>query len=265
MRTSLLGMPVDVLSLEETVARARIAMREREACRHVALNVAKLVNARSDPELDRDVRLADIIGIDGMGIVLGLKALGMPGCERVSGIDLFLALIELCAIERRRPFLLGATRDVLDEAAGNLAKRFPGLEFAGLRDGYFGKVDELEVVAEIRRSGADCLFIAMPTPRKERFLAAYGDTLGVPFLMGIGGSLDVVAGKIRRAPAWAQSAGLEWAYRLAQEPRRLAGRYLRTNAVFAGLLALALVRKATGLGQTGRSAGATRRETGTER
>jgi N-acetylglucosaminyldiphosphoundecaprenol N-acetyl-beta-D-mannosaminyltransferase len=107
---------------------------------------------------------------------------------------------------------------------------------AGRHHGYFGAEDEERLCRGIAESGADALFVAMPTPRKERFMLRNRERLGVPFVMGIGGTLDVIAGEVRRAPRLVQQAGLEWFYRLAQEPRRLAGRYLKTNAVFAGLV-----------------------------
>ncbi|MGE0846291.1 MAG: WecB/TagA/CpsF family glycosyltransferase [Flavobacteriaceae bacterium] len=242
MRTSFLNFPVDLLDLEETAGRAVRAMRDRRACYHVALNVAKLVNARADATLADDIREADIIGIDGAGIVLGLRATGRGNCEKVSGIDLFERLMGECAKGGFRPFLLGATQEVLDAATARLAARHPGLELAGTQHGYFTAAEERDVVARIARSGADCLFVAMPTPRKERFMAAHRQAAKVPFVMGIGGSLDVVAGHTRRAPVLVRRLGMEWFFRMIQEPRRLAGRYLRTNAIYALLLAGEIVR-----------------------
>jgi N-acetylglucosaminyldiphosphoundecaprenol N-acetyl-beta-D-mannosaminyltransferase len=191
---------------------------------------------RSDPILRSDVMGSDIIGIDGMGIALALRLCGVPVKERVAGIDLFQEVLSICAKDGFRPFLLGATIDVLHKAADVINARFPQLQLAGFRDGYFGPDEEREVVDQIIKSKADCLFIAMPTPRKERFLSAYRDSLGVPFIMGVGGSFDVIAGYVRRAPPTMQSMGLEWLYRIYQEPRRMWWRYVKTNALFAGIL-----------------------------
>lgn len=235
-RITFLGIPVDLLTLEETVARAETAMAGDRPIRHVALNVAKLVNLRSDTDLARDVGQSDIVGIDGMGIVWALKLFGVSSAKRVAGIDLMFALMAHCARTGRRPYVLGARQEVLDEALDNARARYPGLEFAGSRNGYFTAADEEAIVAAIRESRADCLFVAMPTPHKERFLARHGHALGVPFVMGVGGSIDVLAGHISRAPAWMQAAGLEWFHRLAKEPRRMAGRYLRTNSLFFMIL-----------------------------
>jgi N-acetylglucosaminyldiphosphoundecaprenol N-acetyl-beta-D-mannosaminyltransferase len=236
MRVTLFGLPVDILSSEETIERILAAIDARQRCQHVALNVAKLVNARTNAELDRDVRASDIVGIDGMGIVYALRLLGHTVPQRVAGVDLFESLMVQCASRGLRPYLLGATPEVLGAARRNLSERYPGLIFAGSHHGYFTPEQENSVCDQIRASGADCLFIAMPTPRKERFMARHRDSLGVPFVMGVGGTLDVVAGSVKRAPALVQSLGLEWAYRMMQEPRRLAARYFRTNLIFGVLL-----------------------------
>jgi N-acetylglucosaminyldiphosphoundecaprenol N-acetyl-beta-D-mannosaminyltransferase len=243
MRAALLGCPVDILTMDETVEIAREAMRTKQRRQHVALNVAKLVNMRSDPALARDVMSSDVVGIDGMGIVWAARCLGLPVQERVAGIDLFNALLATCAREGFRPFLLGATPAVLEAAKAEILLRHPTLRFAGSRDGYFTADQEREVVGEICASGADCLFVGMPTPRKERFIADHRERLQVPFIMGVGGSFDVVAGHVQRAPQLMQRWGLEWLYRIYQEPRRMWWRYVRTNALFAMLLAKTMLAR----------------------
>jgi N-acetylglucosaminyldiphosphoundecaprenol N-acetyl-beta-D-mannosaminyltransferase len=242
MRVTLLGLPVDILSHDETVEQILAAIAGRRRCQHVALNVAKLINARTNAELDADIRASDIVGIDGMGIICALKLFGHDVPHRVAGVDLFESLMARCADRDLRPFLLGATPAVLAAATRKLLRRHPSLELAGSHHGYFSAEQEPQVCDLIRASNAHCLFIAMPTPRKERFMNRHRDALGVPFVMGVGGTFDVVAGHVRRAPVLVQRAGLEWAYRLMKEPRRLAGRYLRTNIIFAGLLLRQLVR-----------------------
>lgn len=236
MRVRFLDLPVDIASMDETLDRACDAMRTRRRLQHVALNVAKLVNARTNPLLKQDLETADFVGIDGMGIVIGLRLAGVEGAERVAGIDLMMQLLARCAKEGFHPYFLGATPEVVERAAEVARERFPGLRFAGIRDGYFDAAEEPEVVDAIRASGADCLFVGMPTPRKERFLAQHRDALDVPFIMGVGGSFDVLAGKVNRAPSWMQRTGLEWAYRLLQEPGRMWRRYASTNLAYAGLL-----------------------------
>jgi exopolysaccharide biosynthesis WecB/TagA/CpsF family protein len=249
MRASFLGCPIDILSMDETLEVACDAMRTRQRVQHVALNVAKFVNMRFDSVLANDVASSDLVGIDGMGIVWAARALGLPVKTRVTGVDLLTELLAACERKGFRPYFLGATPAVLHRAADQARERYPSLIFAGLRDGYFTAEQEASVVREIRESGADCLFIGMPTPRKERFLSAHRDELGVPFIMGVGGSFDILGGTVRRAPSRVQRLGLEWLYRVYQEPRRMWWRYAKTNTVFAGILLQALVRQGLGVSQ----------------
>lgn len=243
MRTTFLGSPIDLFTFDETVSLAVEAMLTRKPVQHVAINVAKLVKMRNDAELRRDVTESHIIGIDGAGIVIGARALGIKVPERVAGIDLMQRLLAVCSVQHFRPYFFGARRKVLEQAIRNAYRLWPGLELAGYRDGYFGEEEEAEIVENIKNSKADCLFIGIPTPRKERFLHRYRDTLGVPFIMGVGGSFDVLAGHVSRAPRGMQSAGLEWLYRVYQEPKRMWWRYVSTNAVYAGLLGKELVTR----------------------
>lgn len=243
MRALLLGCHIDILTMAETVDLAHEAMRTGKRLQHVALNVAKLVNMRTDPLLAADVMGSDLVGIDGMGIVFAARLFGIPVKERVPGIDLFHEILALCAAKGFRPYFLGAKAAILQKAASEAARKYPGIQFAGIRDGYFRPEQEPEVVAEIQNSRADCLFIGMPTPRKERFLAAHRDRIGVSFIMGVGGSFDVLAGYVRRAPPKMQAAGLEWLYRIYQEPLRMWWRYARTNTIFASMLFRAMMKR----------------------
>ena len=156
-------------------------------------------------------------------------------------MDIMLQLMPICAREGFKPYILGAKPDILAKAVRTLEQEHPGLECAGWQDGYYDRDDEQAVMERIRDSGADCLFIAMPTPHKERIMREYKQMLNVPFIMGVGGSVDVIAGYVARAPLWMQHAGLEWFYRFVQEPRRMWKRYLTTNLAFAWLLARAKV------------------------
>lgn len=235
-RVELLGVPVDILTMEQTIARAHRAMTDGPAQRHVALNVAKLVKLQRDPDLARDVTESDIVGIDGMGIVHALRLQGVAA-ERVAGCDLMFSLLEHCAKQGLRAYILGARQDVLDQAIAVAEARWSGLNIVGSRNGYFRPEDEAGIVSDIRESKAHCLFVAMPTPRKERFLARWASDLEVPFIMGVGGSVDVLAGHVSRAPLGWQRLGLEWLHRLIQEPRKMAWRYISTNSLFALMLA----------------------------
>jgi N-acetylglucosaminyldiphosphoundecaprenol N-acetyl-beta-D-mannosaminyltransferase len=178
-----------------------------------------------------------------MGVIWAARLLGVAIPERVAGIELMEELIRLCAKNGYRPYFLGARPHVLQKAISNIKRRFPELAVAGSRDGYFAPSEEADVVAAVRSSRADCLFIGMPTPRKEQLLARHRDDLGVPFIMGVGGGLDILAGQLRRAPRLVQNIGLEWLFRTAQEPLRLGPRYLVTNAIFAAIVAQALMSR----------------------
>lgn len=242
-RAEFCGCPVDLLSMDETVALALASMRDRTRLQHVCLNVAKLVHLKENPELRHDVEGSDVISADGMGIVWGGRLLGLPIKERVAGIDLMLRLVAACEQQGFRPYFLGCKQDVLDKAIAVLKERYPRLEVAGARNGYFSVGEEEQVARDIAAARPDCLFIAISSPTKERFLHKWRDVIGVPYLMGVGGSLDVVAGHVTRAPTWMQRAGLEWLYRLLQEPRRMWRRYFYTNGRFSLMLAKELASR----------------------
>lgn len=245
-RVALFGLAVDAISMDEALRRILATMRGRRRMCHAALNVAKLVRMRADPDLHADVRASDMVTADGMGIVLAARLTGQPLPERVTGVDLMERTLALCARHGFRPYLLGARQDVLEAAIYRLRLRHPGLVIAGYRNGYFQPDDEADIIAEINASRADCLFVGVPTPMKERFLARNRAALTPAFTMGVGGSIDVAAGLVRRAPRWMQQAGLEWIFRLTQEPRRMWRRYLVTNSRFALWLITALAYRAAG-------------------
>jgi N-acetylglucosaminyldiphosphoundecaprenol N-acetyl-beta-D-mannosaminyltransferase len=137
---------------------------------------------------------------------------------------------------------LGGTPEVVRAAVRAAQQTYNGLHFAGFHHGYFSDEDIGNVIKEINYSKADCLFVGMPTPRKENFLAKYRSAIDAPFVMGVGGSFDVLAGKVDRAPHWLRSSGFEWLFRLLQEPRRMFWRYLSTNSIFLFLVMQALFK-----------------------
>ena len=234
-RIEFLGCPMDVATMDETVNIIAEKVEKKEFTQHVVVNVAKVVNMRKDPVLDNSVRTCDIINIDGMGVVLGSRVLGHDVPERVAGVDLFHRLLQMSAERGFTVFLLGAKEDVVSEAHRRVEKLYPDLKVAGHHHGYFWD-DEPAVVNKIRESGARLLFVAITSPKKENFINQWKDELSVDFVMGVGGTFDVVAGKVKRAPLWMQKYGLEWLYRVIQEPRRMWKRYLVTNTKFAWLL-----------------------------
>lgn len=242
-RITFLGCPLDAVTMAEAVRRCEQAIDSNSYLQHMAMNVAKLMAHRDDPALRAHVEDCGLVTADGQGVVWGARFLRMPVPERVAGIDLMKRLLEVAEERGFRVYLLGAKPDVLHAALTRLTEQYPDLQVAGARDGYFTESEEPDVCRAIRSANADILFVAMSTPKKEYFLGEHGRSLGVPFVMGVGGSVDVIAGVTRRAPRPFQRLGLEWAYRLVQEPRRLSGRYLRTNARFAALLIRSLVAR----------------------
>ena len=229
----LFDVDVDALDATGTLDRVFELVDRPTPSQHVVLNAAKVVQMASDPQLRAIVRSCELVNADGASIVWAGRALGRPVPERVAGIDLFTAIVERAATTGHSVYFLGATDEVLDEMSSRFRWRFPTLHVAGSRNGYWA--DDAAVVAEVRRTRPDFLFLAIPSPRKEYWLHEHLADLGVPFVMGVGGSFDVVAGKVRRAPVWVQRAGGEWLYRLCQEPRRMWKRYLVGNTKFVAL------------------------------
>lgn len=241
-RIELMGCPMDVASMAETVQMIRDAVLAGRFTQHVVVNVAKLVTMRSDVQLDESVRSCDIINIDGMGVVLGARFLGHTVPERVAGVDLFHQLLAMCERNGFSVYLLGAEDDVVSAATKKVQSLYSGLKVAGYHHGYFWD-NEAAMVEEIRASGAQLLFVAITSPKKENFINRWRDQLGVTFVMGVGGTFDVVAGKVKRAPPWMQKWGLEWLFRVIQEPGRMWKRYLITNTKFAYLLLAEKLKK----------------------
>ena len=221
--------------MKETLGFIEEKIDSNSFIQHVVVNVAKIVHAQSDEQLKASIDACDIINIDGMGVVLGARFLGHHVPERVAGIDLFHCLLSLSQVKGYPIFLLGAKPDVIEQTLLNLRQDYPTLKIAGSHHGYFWD-DEQTVVTEIRRSCAKLLFVAITSPKKEIFINRWHDQLGVSFVMGVGGTFDVVAGKVQRAPIWMQKSGLEWLYRVIQEPSRMWKRYLVTNTKFLFML-----------------------------
>ncbi|MFE2962700.1 WecB/TagA/CpsF family glycosyltransferase [Streptomyces sp. NPDC059340] len=240
------GLPVHPLTLEESVAAAEALIADGGPHQHVVLNAAKIVQAHDDPELARIIRSCSLVNPDGQSVVWAGRLLGSPLPERVAGIDFMLALWRSAARNAYRVYLLGAEAKVVEETARIAAGH--GVEVVGYRDGYWDESEEARVVAAVRETRPDILFLAVPSPRKEYFLARRQEDLGCALVVGVGGSFDVVAGLRSRAPRWMRRAGLEWFHRLVQEPRRMFLRYAVGNTRFVALTAAYWARLLTGRG-----------------
>jgi N-acetylglucosaminyldiphosphoundecaprenol N-acetyl-beta-D-mannosaminyltransferase len=240
-RYRLFGVLVDALTMQETVDQCiRLVAQERFA-QHVVLNAGKVVMMADHPKLAAVVSACDLVNADGQSVVWAGRMLGVPFPERVAGIDLMEELLAAAEERGLGVFFLGARSEVLDRFVRGVRARFPALVVSGYRDGYFDAGDDTQVARTVVASGARMLFVGISSPRKEYFLSEQASTLKGVFAMGVGGSFDVFAGETRRAPRWMQRTGLEWAYRLLQEPGRLHKRYLVGNTRFLLIAARDLI------------------------
>lgn len=235
-RQVLFGVTFDAVTLDETISICREALNQRSTLLIGVVNAAKLVKLKTDPFLRDSLLGCDLLLADGQSVVWASRLLNRPLPERVTGIDLFERLLDVADRESLGVYLLGARPEVLAGVEAVIAERWPGARVVGSHDGYFDASGSDRIAGDIASSGADLIFLGMTTPAKEIFLGTYGRALGVPVLHGVGGSFDVLAGVTRRAPERWQRAGMEWAYRALQEPRRLGRRYLVTNTAFVVLL-----------------------------
>ena len=239
-KAAIFGLRLDLRQREKLCADICnwLASRDRYAngpCfRQQSLNALKLPQARGDARLFRALENADSLNADGMGIVWTARLLGIKVPERVTGIDVMTALLPRFEKQGVRVFLLGARPDVVRELRARLMRRYPDLQIAGIHHGF--DPDDAKLAAIVRQSGADAVFVALPSPRKEIFVDRFGEQTGCGFIMGVGGAFDVLSGQIGRAPVVMQKAGLEFLWRIACQPRYMLPRYGRGLWAFARLV-----------------------------
>ena len=232
-----LTIPVDVLTMEQTVNMIDECVREGKHIQHVVINAGKVVAMQTNKALYDSVVNCDLINADGQSIVWAARFLGKKLPERVAGIDLMQHMVALAAGNGYRCFFLGAKEEVVSKVVDIYSKKFGKGIIAGYRNGYFSADEEAEVAQQIADSKANILFVAITSPKKEIFQSKYQDVLGsVNFTMGVGGSFDVIAGVTKRAPRWMQKIGMEWFYRFIQEPRRMWNRYMVGNYKFVKIV-----------------------------
>ena len=219
MRTDILGVAFDNTTMDEAVGRA-MSLLEQEGPHLVVTPNPEIVRlAQSDREFAGLIAGADLVLPDGVGIIYAAKILGRPLKARVPGVDFASALMDAMAKAGKRLFLLGAKPGVAEEAARRLAGQHPGLIVCGTHDGYFQ--EDAPVVQAIRAARADVVFVCLGAPKQEKWAAAHGADTGARLFVGLGGSLDVFAGQVERAPKGWQKLGLEWLYRTIRQPSRL--------------------------------------------
>ena len=244
-RIDLLGCPFDAITEDATVNLVFDWIEDpaRKSHHIITVNVAILMMAKEDPKLQDAIDKADLVVVDGKPLVWTSKWLSAPVPHKVSGVDLMRRLLEEGDKRGLRVFLLGTTQERLDVLDRVLRARYPNVTIAGTRNGYFKAPDYPEVTKMIRDTKADLLLVGMPAPFKEIWCEQYREELDTPALLGVGGAFDVMAGFVPRAPRLMQEAGMEWAWRLAMEPKKLWKRYLVTNSAFIALLGKTLVLK----------------------
>lgn len=234
-RYRILNTYVNALTMEETIEYVEKIIKKRKPTQHVVINASKVNLMEQDPNLQKIVNSCPLINADGASIVWAAKKLGVPLKERVTGCDLFQNLVETAAQKGYKIYLFGAKEEVVIKVKTIFETKYPKLQIVGYRNGYFTEADEPGIVKDMAESGADMMFVAFSSPKKEYWVNKYINTLNIPFVMGVGGSFDIVAGITARAPKWMQERGLEWFYRFIQEPCRMWRRYIIGNMRFVCL------------------------------
>ena len=231
---TILGVPVVPYTMDEAVAKLTGDTLAKKRNFVVTANAEIIMMAQEDSEYKKLLsETADLVLPDGAGTVWAGNYLGYRIPERVAGYDLYLRLLEEAAKKNIAVYFFGGKPGIAEAAAAEGKRRWPGLTVAGCRNGYFSAEEEAEIIENINRSGAAMLFAALGAPKQEKWLAKFREQLKPELLMGIGGSFDVLAGKVQRAPKWMQDARLEWLFRLLKQPSRFGRMLALPKFVFA--------------------------------
>ena len=224
-RVNILGVDVDAVTMAEAVDVVRRAMDTRAGVMVATANAEMLMRATHDEELRRILNASALVVPDGAGTVWAARHLGHAMPERVAGYDLAQELLRRAPAEGRRVYFFGAAPGVAEKAKAKAEQLYPGIEIVGVRNGFFSSADNAAIIAEIRAACPDLLLVALGVPKQEKWIAAHLAELDVPVAIGVGGTLDVMAGVMKRAPHWMQQANREWLFRGLMQPKR-AGRLL---------------------------------------
>jgi N-acetylglucosaminyldiphosphoundecaprenol N-acetyl-beta-D-mannosaminyltransferase len=237
MAINIWGIKIDLLTIkqitdviEENIASKRLPMQV------TGVNSETIIKSLNNKSLQLAINESDIVNIDGISVVIGLRILGFQIKERAACPDIFDILIDRANAKGYKLFFLGAKEKVVKEMIRKLQDEYSDLQIVGFHNGYFNEDNEHEVVKMIKASNADMLFLGIPSPMKELFIRKYLNTMDVPLCFGVGGVFDIKAGIFKRAPDWIQKIGMEWFYRFMQEPRRMWYRYLVGNSKFIWLV-----------------------------
>lgn len=234
-RYKIMNTYVNAINMQQTIDYVEKIIAEGNPTQHVVINASKINLMEDDSKLAQIVNSCPLINADGASVVWAAKRLGIPLKERVTGCDLFQKLMAVSEKKGYKVFLFGAKEEVVTKVKAIYERQYPNIQIVGYRNGYFTEKDEPQIVKQMRDSGADMMFVAFSSPKKEYWVSKYLNEINIPFVMGVGGSFDIVAGVTKRAPIWFQEHGLEWLYRFVQEPRRMWKRYIIGNARFVAL------------------------------
>lgn len=224
-KVTILGVPVDAITMGEAVARIDGFIEKRTPVLVATANAEMLMRATHDGALRRILQGAAMVTPDGAGTVWAAHHLGYAMPERVAGYDMVQELMREAPAKRRRIFFFGSAPGVADKAKKKAEQLYPGIEIVGTRNGFFTAADEPAIIEEIKAAHPDILLAALGVPKQEKWLAKHLSELSVPVAIGVGGTFDVMAGVMKRAPRWMQRAKLEWLFRGMMQPQR-AGRLL---------------------------------------
>ena len=222
-RAEILGVKVDAVTMAQAVERVEKLIAAQKNSIVATVNAEMLLRATQDDDFKKILNSAELVVPDGAGAVWAARHLGYEMPERVAGFDLVQELMKIAPAKGYKFFLFGASPGIADKAKIKAQELYPRIEIVGTRNGYFTAADEPEIISQIKNSKPDILLAALGVPKQEKWLAAHKDELNIPVSIGVGGTFDVMAGVVKRAPLWMQRAKLEWLYRAMLQPSR-AGR-----------------------------------------
>ena len=231
-RITILNTVIDVLTVRETIDLVDEYVRQKEPLHLMGVNADKINELNENERLKQIVNSCGIINADGASVIKASKYLGIPLPERVAGIDLMQSLIKLSEKKGYSVYLLGAKQEIVEKTAKVIKEQYPKLKLLGIHNGYFKESDWPEISRELKKLKPDFVFVGITSPMKEYLIEFLQDDGNDSVFMGVGGSFDVISGSIPRAPKWMQNSGLEWLFRVIQEPRRLFKRYFVGNWIF---------------------------------
>lgn len=220
LRACILGYPVDLVSMDEAVCFADKCIRNSTGGHVVTLNPEMIMQGMKNTQLSSALLSAELIIPDGIGVIRALGKLGINHIKQLPGIEFSEKLINICSDKDYKVAFIGASKDVVDEMLANLKVKYPSINVVFARDGYFNENDEPEIVQQLVELNPDVLFIALGVPKQELWISKYKNTLKSTLMVGVGGSFDVWANKVKRAPLIFRKLGLEWFYRLLCQPSR---------------------------------------------